>query len=73
MVYKSLFESVDPKMTSVELLPFNLYRSNVKNESTGYVNYTSGQDSIILFHGNDYVLSRFQTGYPRSINRDYFQ
>jgi hypothetical protein len=52
MVYKSLFENVDPKMTSVELLPFNLHRSNVKDESARNVNYASGQDSIILFQGN---------------------
>jgi hypothetical protein len=58
MVYKSLFESVDPKMTSVELLTFNLHRSNVKNVSAGNVNYARGQDSNILFQGNDcFVMS----------------
>jgi len=35
MVHKSIFESVDRKMVSVGLLPFNLHRSNVKNESAG--------------------------------------
>jgi hypothetical protein len=66
MVYKSIFESVDRKMTSVELLQFNLHCSNVKNESAGNVNDARGQDSITLFQGNDYVSSRFQTGYPDS-------
>jgi hypothetical protein len=33
MIHKSIFESVDRKMASVELLPFNLHRSNFKSES----------------------------------------
>jgi len=70
VVYKSLFESVDPKMTFGELLPFNLYRSNVKNEGAGNVNYARGQDSTILFQGND-CFATFDTGYPRFIRCDY--
>jgi len=61
MVYKSFFESVDPQMTSVELLPFNLYQSNVKNKGVGNVNYARGQDSTILFLGNDCFFT-FETG-----------
>jgi hypothetical protein len=52
-------------MTSVELLPFNLYRSNVKNEAAGDVNYARGQDSTILFQGN-YCFVTFES-------RDYCQ
>jgi hypothetical protein len=73
MVHKSLFESVDPKKTSAELLPLNLQCSYVKNESAGNVSYASGQDSIILFQENDYVSSSFQTGYPPLTSRDYCQ